>query len=273
MLSRYNRMDLVAFLVPMVASFDQLVVISRDDPNGNTRLVSFSVLIVCLHMLLEMRINKGVCKYVTIMQQAIAEIKMLFIIFAAGIVAFTIGILHLLHGCAVGECPNDPNSTFTKHFFGALSSTYFFMGGRYDSISSKFTTKDWAFHIMMIIYFFFTIILMLNVLIALINVTFTKGDDGWRLAWVESRLKYIESAENMSYFIPGYRQTHSWFPKEIYFSATKQEVNAYKEKYGLREVLGSVKDSGMEKVDARLEELQRQLQELKNILVQTQKDS
>ncbi|KAF9361019.1 hypothetical protein BGX26_006571 [Mortierella sp. AD094] len=290
--STYNFLDLFSFLVPMAASIDQIIVISQGDPNGNSRLLSFSVLFVFLHMLFELRVYEGVCKYVTIIQQAIVEIKVFFVIFATGILAFTIGMLHLLRGCAVGEsCPDDPDSTFTSHFFGALSSTYFFMGGLYDPISGKFDSQDWAFHIMMIIFFFFTVILMLNVLIALINVAFTKGDDGWRLAWVESRLLYIESAENMSYHIPGYRQSHSFFPQEIYFTATKQQVNAYKEKYGLKDssmderdslkASGRAKDKTVAMVDARVEELQRQLilqqermerqmQDLKDLLVQNQ---
>ncbi|KAG0306950.1 hypothetical protein BGZ99_001632 [Dissophora globulifera] len=189
-------------------------------------------------MLFELRINQSVCKYVTIIQQAVTEIQVFFVIFAAGIVAFTIGMLHLLHACPVGGCPpvddinaSTGNPQFPMHFFHALSSTYFFMGGRYDPISDMFNSNDWAFHIMMIIYFFFTVILMLNVLIALINVAFTKGDDGWRLAWVESRLRYIESAENMSYHIPGYRASHDCFPEEIYFSSTPQQVKEYQKRY------------------------------------------
>ena len=70
----------------------------------------------------------------------------------------------------------------------------------------------------------------LRCLIALINVAFGKGDDAWRLAWVESRLRYIEAAENLSYHVPGFRQSHNWFPKEIYFSATPQQVRAYNKK-------------------------------------------
>ncbi|KAI7826000.1 hypothetical protein BC939DRAFT_447481 [Gamsiella multidivaricata] len=34
----------------------------------------------------------------------------------------------------------------------------------------------------------------------------------------------------MSYHTPGFRQTHNWFPKEIYFTATTKEVRAYHEK-------------------------------------------
>ncbi|KAF9342285.1 hypothetical protein BGX26_007870, partial [Mortierella sp. AD094] len=76
-------------------------------------------------------------------------------------------------------------------------------GGRYDPVGTEFKSEYWAFHVMMVLYLFFIAILLLNVLIALINVAFTKGDDGWRLSWVGNRLRYIEDAENMSYNITG----------------------------------------------------------------------
>ncbi|KAF8931706.1 hypothetical protein BGZ58_007465 [Dissophora ornata] len=208
--SSYNLLDLVAYLTPMAAAIDQLV-------------------------LFEMRIDGSVCKFVTIIQQAIFEIKVFFFIFGAGIIAFTIAMLHLLHACPLGGCDSTNSgtsgSTFPTHVLGALSATYFFMGGRYDPVSDNFNSQDWAFHIMMVIFFFFTVILMLNVLIALINVAFGKGGDDWRLVWVESRIRFIEAAENMSYRIPRYRESHSYFPNEIYFTATEKEVKEFKEKH------------------------------------------
>ncbi|KAG0303949.1 hypothetical protein BGZ98_006095 [Dissophora globulifera] len=113
----------------------------------------------------------------------------------------------------------------------SVLAVFLHMGGVWDPVSADFTTEQWAFHLMMAIFFFFTVILMLNVLIALINKAFEKGDDDWRLVWIESRLRFIESAENMSYHIPGFRQTHNWFPKEIYFSATPEQIKAYRTKY------------------------------------------
>ncbi|KAF9438698.1 hypothetical protein BGZ76_005643 [Entomortierella beljakovae] len=231
--SGYNVLDMFAFVLPLVASIDQLAVIYTKDTAGNTRLVSFSVLVVFIHMLFELRINKSVCKYVTIIQQTVIEIKVFFFILAGGILAFTISTLHLLRACPYEGAEGCPEVTtdFPDHFVAALSATYFFMGGRLDPVDKEFGEMDWAFHLMMAIFFFFTVIVMLNVLIALINVAFTKGDDGWRLVWNESRLRYIESAENMSYHIPGYRQTYNCFPKEIYFTATLQQVREYSEKY------------------------------------------
>ncbi|KAI1311611.1 hypothetical protein EDD11_003351 [Mortierella claussenii] len=140
----------------------------------------------------------------------------------------------------------------------------------------------------MAFFFFFTVILMLNVLIALINVAFGKGDDGWRLTWIESRLRYIESAENMSYYIPGYRQTYRCFPKDIYFTATPQEVRAYQDKLkedaklNGRGPTDSIGGGDSRLVDERVKDLKKQLvlqqtqmemrlQELKDLLLESRR--
>ncbi|KAK3841447.1 MAG: hypothetical protein J3R72DRAFT_156265 [Linnemannia gamsii] len=83
----------------------------------------------------------------------------------------------------------------------------------------------------MVMFLLTTTVLMMNVLIALINVAFAKGDDAWRLVWIKSRLRHIESAENLSYHIPGFRQTYDWYPREIYFTATAKEIEDYLKKH------------------------------------------
>ncbi|KAF9436131.1 hypothetical protein BGZ76_004753 [Entomortierella beljakovae] len=105
-------------------------------------------------------------------------------------------------------------------------------GGRYDQIEDEMNNKEsWAFQALMIIFFFFTVILMLNVLIALINKAFNDGDETWRLVWLENRLRTIESAEDISFKIPGFRESHNWFPESIYYSASSQQIRAYELKY------------------------------------------
>ncbi|KAF9177339.1 hypothetical protein BGZ50_008862, partial [Haplosporangium sp. Z 11] len=61
----------------------------------------------------------------------------------------------------------------------------------------------------------------------LINLGFDKADGTWRLIWLENRLRYVERAENMTYHVPGFRQSHKWFPKEIYYTATDDQVKKY----------------------------------------------
>ncbi|KAF9564108.1 hypothetical protein EC968_004639 [Mortierella alpina] len=228
----YNLLDVMGYTVPVGTSIQQLVVLYKNDPSGYTKTVGFAVLVVFLHILFELRVFKSVCRTVSIIQHTVVEIRAFFFIFAAGIVAFTITALHLLRACPVLDGCKALTTKFSGDFLGALSSIYFLMGGRYNDVDDEFDSETWEFHLMMAVYFFFTVIVMLNVLIALINSAISKSDDSWRLTWIESRLRYIESAENMSYHIYGFRQSHNyWFPKKIYYSATWEEVKAHREKY------------------------------------------
>ncbi|KAI7826934.1 hypothetical protein BC939DRAFT_446252, partial [Gamsiella multidivaricata] len=217
--SIYNIVDLVTFGFTMAASIVQLVaMLSSSDslpaggaeqiertPEGiRSGLLSFSVLFISLHFLFELRVSKSVSNYVTITIMIISRIRVFFFIFFGGILAFTTAILHLLHACSFESC-KDLGLSFPRHFYYAISSTYLFMGGRYDPISDILNDQEhpnWPFHMVMIIYFFFTVILMLNVLIALINVAFTAGDETWVQAWLQYRLQIIQSAENLTYHIP-----------------------------------------------------------------------
>ncbi|KAF9437507.1 hypothetical protein BGZ76_000440 [Entomortierella beljakovae] len=226
----YNITGLLAYFLPMVASIDQLVVIMTTNSDGNARLLSFSVLAVFVNMLYELRVIKMVCKYVTIIQRAIGEILAFFVIFGVGIATFTIAILHILHACPVGTCSRDENSLYPTRFFGALTSTFFFLAGRFGPINDELSSQDWGFHIMMIFCYLFTNIVMMNVLISLFSMTFIKGDDYWRLTWIDCRMRYIESAENISYHIKGFRETRDCFPKEIYYSAEPLKVSAFVDK-------------------------------------------
>ncbi|KAF9145560.1 hypothetical protein BGX30_008119 [Mortierella sp. GBA39] len=223
----YNIADLLAFLTPLFRSIYQLLII-YDHVSGDTNLgfLSYSVLFISLHMLFELRVVKSVCHFVTIIIQVIRAIRVFFLVFAAGLLGFTIAILHLLRGCVNSSCSN-LSEGFPTNFFESISAVYFVMGGRYDPFDNDFKSGGFAFHFILIVFFFFTVILMLNVLIALINLAFNDGDQTWRLTWLENRMRYVESAENMTYIHPGFRETQSCFPSTVLYSATPQQVRNY----------------------------------------------
>ncbi|KAG0374790.1 hypothetical protein BGX24_009919 [Mortierella sp. AD032] len=58
----------------------------------------------------------------------------------------------------------------------------------------------------------------------LINNAIDDVDQTWQLDWLEYRMRYVESAENMSYDIPGFREKHNYFPDTIYYTGTPQQV-------------------------------------------------
>ncbi|KAG0353335.1 hypothetical protein BGZ54_002291, partial [Gamsiella multidivaricata] len=129
--------------------------------------------------------------------------------------------------------------------------------GRFGPINDELSSQDWGFHVMMIFCYLFTNIVMMNVLISLFSMTFIKGDDCWRLTWLECRLRYIESAENMSYHIQGFRETNEYFPKEIFYTAEPLKVSAFFEKHRKS---GGFKDL----VSAKAEHKNREIEDLKH---------
>ncbi|KAF9585562.1 hypothetical protein BGW38_001792 [Lunasporangiospora selenospora] len=187
-------------------------------------------------VLAELRVSENVCKYITMVFGIIHEIKVFFMVLAASMIFFTIAIVHVIHG-AVSDSERPSDASLPKDFLGALSTVYLLMGGWYDPLNKDMyidgeegimgAYKNGLLLLMVMVYFTFSSVLMLNVLIALINSAFVKADDSWRQVWLENRLQYIESAENMSYHIPGFRNTFDWFPETIYYTATQYQVKQY----------------------------------------------
>ncbi|ORY99578.1 hypothetical protein BCR41DRAFT_215544 [Lobosporangium transversale] len=228
----FNIVDICAYVLPLSASIVQLVTLVRGEGDGNSRVFSFAILAVYWHILFELRVIQGVCHTVTIILRVARKIKVFFIIFAASILAFAHTFLHLLWAKAIDSEDRTENAAnFPRDFLGALSATYFFMGGRYDPVSDKFGSNDLTFHIIMALYFFTTVILILNVLIALINMAFTTVDKDWHSQWLKNLYLFVWRAENMSYHTPGFRSAYHWFPKEIYYTASQKDVEDYYKKY------------------------------------------
>ncbi|KAF9350721.1 hypothetical protein BGX34_001024 [Mortierella sp. NVP85] len=192
--SPYNVVDLLVFGVPLAGSVIQVVNIDTDNNHGHKATLSFSVLFVFLHILFELRVNQNVCRFVAIIVRIVGKIQVFFLIFAAGIIAFSIAILHLIRGCTVGVC-DTTGIKFSDDIYRAIASTYFFMGGIWDPVEDQFENGPNSFLFMIIMYFFFTTILLLNVLI-------------------------------------DYRETHhDIFPKKIYYFGTRKEQKEYRDKY------------------------------------------
>jgi len=78
------------------------------------------------HQLFELRVNRAVCQFVTIIVQIFSKIRVFFIIFLVGILAFTLALSHLLRGCVQEPCPA-PSTGFPPNPYEAFSATFFFM--------------------------------------------------------------------------------------------------------------------------------------------------
>ncbi|KAF9362489.1 hypothetical protein BGX34_006042 [Mortierella sp. NVP85] len=190
--SPYNYINVLAFALPIMGSVKQLSNIDNNH-DGDVSALSYSVLFIFLHIFFELRVFKDVSRFVAMVSRVLYEVRVFLLFFAMGILAFSIAILHLLRGCPADSCENN-DVKFPQSFYRALSSTYFFMGGVWDPISNEFENGNWKFLIMMVLYFFFTNILLLNLII-------------------------------------GFRTASDVFPDEIYYYSTKEEMEKFYAKF------------------------------------------
>ncbi|KAK3821910.1 MAG: hypothetical protein J3Q66DRAFT_158186 [Benniella sp.] len=227
--SPYNYINVLAFVLPIVGSVNQISNIEHNR-DGDVSALSFSVLFIFLHIFLELRVFKDVSLFVAMVSRALYKVRVFFLFFVTGILAFSIAILHLLRGCPVDSCENN-DVKFPQSFYRALSSTYFFMGGVWDPITNEFENGNWKFLVMMALYFFFTNILLLNLIIALMNMSFEDGLGEYESVRRMDILGWVQGAEIMSYWIPGFRATFDVFPDEIYYHSTKEEMEKFYAKF------------------------------------------
>ncbi|KAG0335429.1 hypothetical protein BG000_007520 [Podila horticola] len=148
-------------------------------------------------MLFALRVFRSVCKFVTILKFILSSIKTYLVIFILGILAFAVAIQHLV--------------------------------GRYDPTAEQFGAKSVPFELFLVIYVFAAVIIMLNVLIALMQGTYSDAEKVWPLEWFENRLENVENALNLEYHYSGSGLTDGdhIYPDTIYYGLTHKERKKY----------------------------------------------
>ncbi|KAK3848234.1 MAG: hypothetical protein J3R72DRAFT_430168 [Linnemannia gamsii] len=126
--SVYNLVDFGVFLLPLIGAINQILIIHGAISVGkNPAVLSFSVLLVFLHFLFELRVFQVVCHFVSIIIRAIYSIRVFIFVFSGGLLAFAIAILHLMHTCVSAENCDYYTDGFSNNLLRALSVTYFMM--------------------------------------------------------------------------------------------------------------------------------------------------
>ncbi|KAF9961425.1 hypothetical protein BGZ72_003682 [Mortierella alpina] len=239
--SPYNYIDLPAFVIPMASS---CALIADPKNVGALRALSFSVVLVYIHFIFELRVFRNVCKVVTIVVNILLHIPAFFVILAIFILAFAHSINHLteVNYRSVNCLSNDDGAApdcqtirdeFPLNYFQSVSATYFFMTGNYNPVQASLAGGHWTSQLMVGLYFFLTAVLMMNVVIALMNGVYGDAVIAADQIWLKNRLDLVASAENLTYFLPYFRDRFNYFPKYIYYTATDKDVKDYRKKYAL----------------------------------------
>ncbi|KAG0337216.1 hypothetical protein BG000_005687 [Podila horticola] len=214
--SIYNYFDLTAYSLPIIGCgiFLSTKVGTIDGDTGKgifdvgphqNWVMSFAVLALYLNILFELRVVRQLGVVVNIILNIAHRTVWFLLIFGLFLLAFTHALLHLLH-------TGQGNA------------------GRYDPVSTSFEGNSTSFHIMMVIFFFFTAIMLLNILIALMNDAYNESKDEGQLAWLKQWSEVIAEIEIIS-MTSSDRQNCNYFPDYIYYGASEQEAELYESKY------------------------------------------
>lgn len=79
--------------------------------------------------------------------------------------------------------------------------------------------------------------------------------------WLKNRLDLIAGAENLSFFLPYFRQNFDYFPKWVYYTATDKEVEEYKKRYGLNVIETRFKFRSEKDNEEEEEEVEEEVEE------------
>ncbi|KAF8955398.1 hypothetical protein BGZ46_002655, partial [Entomortierella lignicola] len=240
-LSPYNYADLGSYAIPMVAS---CILLAIPGHINSMHALSFSVVLIYLHFIFEFRIFYNVSRVITIVVNILLEIPAFFAILVVFILSFAHSINHLIEvNFRATVClPNDDGSTapcqsmrdeFPKSYLQSVSATYFFMTGDYGPVATSMTNGHWTSQLMVAMFFFLTAVLMMNVVIALMNGVYSDAVEASESIWLKNRVDFITGAENLTFYLPSFRDRFDYFPKYVYYTATYSEVEEYRKKHEL----------------------------------------
>ncbi|KAF9549884.1 hypothetical protein EC957_002455 [Mortierella hygrophila] len=217
---------IVEILVAFVPSIALMAIAFSFDLDLYYFVTALSILILLLQLLFEFRVMKTVGSFLSVLWRALESVKILLAVFAYIIVAYGVVFYYLQYlACEDDKCPKiqDNNSAA----FVSITMTYFMTGGMYALVEEKIKTGDWIINVIMVT-FLFIVTIMLNILFGMVNHAFGNHDRTSELEWMEDRMIFMMRAENLFRWIPYLRNNEAWFPENIYYTATPQEVRDYR---------------------------------------------
>ncbi|KAG0265787.1 hypothetical protein DFQ27_000360 [Actinomortierella ambigua] len=112
----------------------------------------------------------------------------------------------------------------------SILTIYMHIGGRWDPLDKNFDGDDVSFHAMMFVFFFFTAILLLNLLIALMNDAYNDSQQEGEQAWLKQWSEIMANIERV-YLTGSELHNSNLFPDFVYYGAPEEEAEAYESQF------------------------------------------
>ncbi|KAK3848224.1 MAG: hypothetical protein J3R72DRAFT_93181 [Linnemannia gamsii] len=235
--SIFNILDFLVLALPLAGSINQICILLGvlSPPGQHSGFLSFSVLVVLLHFVVELRVFKGVARVVSSVFRGIESIAVFLIVYMLGVLGFLMAFMHMIPACLDAASCQDLSSSLdsaaSSDFIAAVSATQ--LSGRNGLSKAWFYSDNWANFLLAFAFFLFTAMMFINMAVVLLQSAIKEGaEELWLQDWFKDRLKFVESAENMSYRSAVARKNEKKFPDVLYYSATIKEIREYEMEVG-----------------------------------------
>ncbi|KAF9357884.1 hypothetical protein BGX26_002886 [Mortierella sp. AD094] len=235
LLIRAGSHVVLMWILAFTTAFSMWAFIALTAWSQSIQSLAISFIFIYIMIMDTLRTFKSVSRFFSFIFRLAREIGIFLVMFTLGILAFTHVFWVLLRGC-LGQC--EVSSTkFPSSFSQASFATLFFLAGRYDPVSDEMDGDSYTFLFVMTLYYLFSAIIMLNVLIGLVNVALNQvvdtNDNEWLLTWLQSRyLSLLFNAKWNAFNGNGYLPwPYGRYNREVYYTASDEEIKLYNEKY------------------------------------------
>ncbi|KAK3807818.1 MAG: hypothetical protein J3Q66DRAFT_406331 [Benniella sp.] len=246
--SPYNLADVLVFVTPLAGSIQLLLNIAiyeSTDALGNSRGLSYSIMLVFTHVLCELRVFKSICHATTLVLSISYEIISVVFVLMLCIMSFAGGMLHLLrartHDCISMDdngnmilgpwsCPTR-DTDFPLDPFDAFMASFYMMSGQYDAVKKELQAGDPDIRFLGILYFTSTVVIAMNIVIAIANHAMVKATYYGPLSWLSNLLRAAVTAETLSVTAGEYREQVDLFPQCVYYAVLPSRMAEFKEKH------------------------------------------
>ncbi|KAK3823060.1 MAG: hypothetical protein J3Q66DRAFT_424618 [Benniella sp.] len=248
--SAYFVWDLFMAAVPLIGCVQLLVSISlyeNTDALGFSWVLSVAIAGMYVHLLLELRVLKSICRITTVIVYIIHETLFLFLCLPIGVFGTSQALIHYYfaknHDCtSIDEngntvsgpwsCPTR-DTDFPRNFWRVLSATFFLLMGRVEPFEKDFQSDAVEIHIGAALYYIVIFVIFMNLMIAFMNNTISKALYYGPLDWLSNRLRSATTAESLSITALGYREKVDLFPQYVYYVVPTGRFKEFRKRFPL----------------------------------------
>ncbi|KAF9972320.1 hypothetical protein BGZ73_004579 [Actinomortierella ambigua] len=240
--SPYNYIDLISIGITTTCFAVTLISHWTNDSPRQFPLTSFAILGTYLHLIAETRIFKRVGTIVNTLLLIIKRIWDFFLLFSVVVIGFTHTLVFYFHAFQTppkkdDACGKQEGEQGTKYPHGAMSAfttTLFFLAGRYDAIGNDFEAADYQFLVLIMGFYFFVVLFLLNVLIALmsdaLNRSRKEGEQAWRKQLAEALAEgelTLKMFETLAKYLPFVRSLLNLMQEHPFFQRRNRPTPTY----------------------------------------------